>query len=83
MTTLSNTLRWFTVSFHKGEVESDIADAYKAILLGLETVAVPRRNAKGEPYFIYVNPVEALREFNAVYPIIKRRHPEDYEGEMK
>lgn len=41
MTTLSNILRWFTVSFYKGEVESDIADAYKAILLGLETVAVP------------------------------------------
>lgn len=29
MTTLSNILRWFTVSFYKGEVESDIADAYK------------------------------------------------------
>lgn len=83
MTTLSRTLRWFTTNYFSGEIEGDIQHAYALSLSGKKFMIVPRRRCDGEPCFGHVPVEQALRELVAIYPIIKRRHPENYEGEVK
>lgn len=83
MTTLSRTLRWFTTKYIRGEIEEDIQRAYARVLSGKNFTVISRRRWDGQLCFGLVPPEQALRELVAIYPIIKRRHPENYEGEVK